>query len=569
MRFRKRFTVVLVAVLGLLATTVAPAGAIIDLNTGDAFDPIVSASEFPDWAVRVNVNGSGCSGALIDVEFVLTAAHCLLEDTNASQVTVQIGASRISRGIAELFPHPNFDLPDNSDDNQGSSEFDIAIFQLSAPAPADYDVLKIGELPNSVGSFSTSVYGFGTSGGTVPFGTLQESRQVASLDFEALTYHKLLGTNDDATACDTHRLLCMNTSASARTGLCEGDSGGPVVRKFANSQDVLVGVLNTVENVGNNCGVRESVSAASYAPHHANWIRETIAYHACGRIDRPDGSRVVMIAWGEGSTSGNDVIVGTNQPETLSGGDGHDQICGRAGNDTIYGGLGEDLIEGGLGADWISGGGDRDELYGDFGADIIYGGDGSDTIYGGFHGDSIFGQSGQDTIHGEDGSDFIDGGIYNDFLVGGTGNDTIRGGGGVDTLYGGDGDDDVRGGGSKDYIFGQDGDDVLHGHSGADEIEGGNGDDDIRGDAGDDIIDAGPDNDLVRGGKGADSIKGGHGDDYLYGDKGKDKVEGQGGDDHLFGNAGADTIDGGLGADEARGGPGSDSCKNASTTSSC
>lgn len=114
--------------------------------------------------------------------------------------------------------------------------------------------------------------------------------------------------------------------------------------------------------------------------------------------------------------SGNDTLVGTDDANTLSGGDGNDTIYGRGGTDTLSGDSGVDKLYGGSGNDTIYGGDNNDE---------IYGGSGDDHIFGNANNDAIFGGSGNDTIQGND---------NNDVIIGGFGADTLSGNGGSDTF---------------------------------------------------------------------------------------------------------------------------------------
>jgi len=80
------------------------------------------------------------------------------------------------------------------------------------------------------------------------------------------------------------------------------------------------------------------------------------------------------------------LIMGTNQADTLYGTDGPDLFFGENGHDVMYG----------------YGGGDC--AFGDNGGDTFHGGDGDDGFYGG-HGDNLFyGGAGNDTAYGSEGN---------------------------------------------------------------------------------------------------------------------------------------------------------------------
>jgi hypothetical protein len=259
---------------------------------------------------------------------------------------------------------------------------------------------------------------------------------------------------------------------------------------------------------------------------------------------------------------GANIIVGTDNSDTLTGTAGADCIIGLAGNDTVnglggadvvFGGRGSDVLHGHEGADTLRGGACGDRLYGahsdplivDASADTLVGGNGNDTIYGG---------AGDDLLEGEDGVDTLYGGPGNDALNGGGGNDRLRGEDDLDTLHGDAGNDDVRGGNGGDSVFGDAGDDKCYGEAGADVMSGGVGVDLLDGGTEADVLSGGDGNDLLYGRAGADTLRGDVGTDVLYGSTEADLLEGGEGNDTLYGDDQNDTLRGGPGNDTLRGG---------------
>lgn len=201
-------------------------------------------------------------------------------------------------------------------------------------------------------------------------------------------------------------------------------------------------------------------------------------------------------------------------PDTRGPGtDGDDLITGTDSPDTLFGLEGDDTIEGG---------GRPDELRGDTGIAGVAGG--NDLIRGGSGGDVISGEGGDDTLRGQLGGDVIIGGTGDDKLSGGRGADRLNGGDGNDTLLGGKGNDtldDLPSGGGDDLLSGGEGDDLLRGRAGFDTLRGGAGDDMLfdRGNG----EDGAPEPSRIRGGAGDDTlsfdggstVSGNEGDDWF------------------------------------------------------
>ncbi|MDO5609336.1 MAG: calcium-binding protein, partial [Pseudomonadota bacterium] len=154
------------------------------------------------------------------------------------------------------------------------------------------------------------------------------------------------------------------------------------------------------------------------------------------------------------STPAADRIIGFDEGETISGGEGDDYINGMGGDDILSGDGGNDELHGDIGNDVLSGGDGNDRLYGESGDDTLLGDAGDDQLSAGEGNDTLDGGDGDDTLHGEAGDDVLLGGAGNDSLFGGEGNDILDGGAGNDQLSGGRG--------NNRYLFGVgDGQDVI------------------------------------------------------------------------------------------------------------
>jgi Ca2+-binding RTX toxin-like protein len=181
----------------------------------------------------------------------------------------------------------------------------------------------------------------------------------------------------------------------------------------------------------------------------------------------------------------NDILSGSNQPNTLdggpgndteSGGDGADAVDGGDGDDNLGGEDGDDTVSGGTGSDAVGGGAGNDALRGDDGEDRLDGGTGADDFSGGngsdladyssrsqgvavklddVPGDGEFGENDNvradvENVNGGGGPDTLIGSGTGNALDGGAGEDYSDGGAGSDTLTGGDAGDVLRSRGASE-----------------------------------------------------------------------------------------------------------------------
>ncbi|MEU8237359.1 calcium-binding protein [Actinoplanes missouriensis] len=212
---------------------------------------------------------------------------------------------------------------------------------------------------------------------------------------------------------------------------------------------------------------------------------------------------------------------------------------------TIRGGAGNDVIEGGVNRSflWGEAGHDRIISLASASIDLQYGPDG-DSLSGGDGNDELSGKWGA-RLDGDAGNDYlhIDGDYSgnrpeDDFpifsrLYGGPGDDRLSGSNADDILDGGTGNDQLNGGAKDDQLAGGEGNDTLIGGTGNDKLDGGTGDDTLNGEY--------PQDRGVAPAAGADVLLGGPGIDTLSyegswgslqvdldGEAGDDGIEGEG-----------------------------------------
>jgi Ca2+-binding RTX toxin-like protein len=159
------------------------------------------------------------------------------------------------------------------------------------------------------------------------------------------------------------------------------------------------------------------------------------------------------------SYAGSDLVVGHDGGDRIKTGPGSDYADAGSGNDVLLGEAGRDWLRGGDGDDLIVGDEDYDfviEFDGD--ADFADGGNGNDTLWGDAAADVLIGAAGNDTLYGGDGADWLSG---DDFVGHASGADTLYGDNGADIIFGGNGNDLMVGGADADTVFGGTGADTL------------------------------------------------------------------------------------------------------------
>ena len=179
-----------------------------------------------------------CSGALITVQHILTAGHCVTDPPQhfsdaAGMVTIVGGVvHRITNGAV----HPDFDRRVT----RSMFAHDLAILVMDAPGNVA-PVPILGSRQVAVGD-EVTIYGFG-------------------LNDDAQTMDALLRRGADLRAAyltvEAASLQGFGGGFSNGTGICPGDSGGPAIETF-NGYSAIVGVNSF--GLAGSCSSEDSIS---------------------------------------------------------------------------------------------------------------------------------------------------------------------------------------------------------------------------------------------------------------------------------------------------------------------
>ncbi|XP_055620584.1 chymotrypsin-1-like [Toxorhynchites rutilus septentrionalis] len=217
------------------------------------------------YQASLQKGGHFCGGAIIDRRWILTAAHCIT-DLLPRELTVVVGTNRLSRGgfrfgVEKLIRHPWYDSSRTAND--------IGLVQILG---------LFLWLPGLVGrvSISSDYVAAGTEAVLTGWGGTQQNVGPLSdqLQFIRLRVIGQPQCREKLSIIQNGHICTLNREGE---GICEGDSGSPLV-----SGGRVIGIANFGANYGSKecaAGLPDGFARVSY---YYRWIENNIRRQSLG-----------------------------------------------------------------------------------------------------------------------------------------------------------------------------------------------------------------------------------------------------------------------------------------------
>ncbi|CAG0883219.1 unnamed protein product [Cyprideis torosa] len=222
-------------------------------------------------SLRTSGNFHFCAGSILNTDWIVTAAHCVVGNRPSEQVVVA-GSTYIGQGnrleVAQVKWHEDY--------SSSTFENDIALLRLATPLEWSDSIQGVGMAPDSdqnavrVPSSNSQPPSFSEYG---PLEVMGWGRLADGTSPEQLQYVEVPFVNDELCR-DAYgqgdiadHMIC---AGEANKDSCQGDSGGPIVNQVGGTTQV--GIVSW----GYGCGVDGFPGVYTEVAYFNDWIRANV-----------------------------------------------------------------------------------------------------------------------------------------------------------------------------------------------------------------------------------------------------------------------------------------------------
>ncbi len=210
-----------------------------------------------------------CGGALIGVDWILTAGHCLTTATGSvidpAGVEIRTGASEFSSdkmiktSAVKVFRHPDFVRVDRYPRN------DVGLIRASRPIPG----VAVRLNTDAAVSGTAVVAGWGRTSEGGPVSSILQKATLPLIEDDPC--------NQSLQNRVTAGMLCAGNGEAGGPNTCQGDSGGPLVQsRFINGIPIKAEVGIVSWGLDGHCARKDEYGVFTRVSAYADWIASII-----------------------------------------------------------------------------------------------------------------------------------------------------------------------------------------------------------------------------------------------------------------------------------------------------